>query len=86
MALSNSERQEKYRTRRLGPGGTYERINCLVGISTKRNVERLAFHLECTITELLEQLINEKTHEVLSKLDGENRDRFFLQDFSTGEA
>jgi hypothetical protein len=79
MALSNSERQRRYRRRRLGAGGKHERISCLVSISTKRNLERLAFHFGYTITGMIEQLINEKTEKVLSQLDENETQRFFEQ-------
>jgi hypothetical protein len=79
MALSNSERQRRYRNRRLGAGGKHERISCLVSISTKRNLERLAFHFESTITEMIERLINEKTQALLSQLDEQETQRFFEQ-------
>ncbi|TDY21986.1 hypothetical protein B0G81_2239 [Paraburkholderia sp. BL6665CI2N2] len=79
MALSNSERQRRYRKRRLGLGGKHERISCLVCISTKRNLERLACYFDCTITEMIERLINERTSDVLSKLDEESQDRFLAQ-------
>jgi hypothetical protein len=57
-----------------------------VAISSKRNVERLAFHFECTITEMIERLINEKTVDVLSKLDEEEQHRFFAQGALTEDA
>jgi hypothetical protein len=54
-------------------------ISCLVSISTKRNLERLAFHFGYTITGMIEQLINEKTEKVLSQLDENETQRFFEQ-------
>jgi hypothetical protein len=86
MALSNSERQRRYRKRRLGLGGKHERITCLVTISTKRSVERLAYHFGCTITDMIERLIKEKTANVLSELDAEGEYRFFAQGASTEDA
>jgi hypothetical protein len=86
MALSNSERQRRYRKRRLGAGGRHERISCLVCISTKRSVERLAFYFGCTITQMIEKLINDKTADVLSELDDEERERFFEQGALSEEA
>jgi hypothetical protein len=85
MALTNAERQRRYRKRRLGLGGKHERISCLVPISTKRSVERLAFHFECTITEMIERLINEKTADILSMLDEEGQYRFLAQGSLTEE-
>jgi hypothetical protein len=80
MALSNSERQRRYRNRHLGRGGKHERVSCLVFISTKRSIERLAFHFDCSITEMIEQLINEKTAEILSKLDEDGQCKFLIQE------
>jgi hypothetical protein len=80
MALSNAERQRRYRNRRLGWGGKYERLGCLVSIPTKRSVERLAFHYDCSIAAMLERLINEKAAAVLDKLDEEGQYRFLAQE------
>ena len=79
MALSNTERQRRFRTRRLGRGGIYERISCLVHISTKRSIERLACHFDCSITETIERLIIEKTASILAGLDEEGQERFYAQ-------
>lgn len=86
MALSNSERQSQYRKRRLGVGGKHERVYCLVSIATKRSLERLAFHFDCTITDTIEKLITDKTNEVLSALDEDEQQRFFSQGFVSNDA
>jgi hypothetical protein len=86
MALSNSERQRRYRNRHLGLGGRHERVSCLVFISTKRSIERLAFHFDCSITAMIEQLIKEKTAEILSKLDEDEQSRFLVQEALTEDA
>ena len=79
MALSNLERQRRYRKRHLGEGGRRERLSCLLMIPTKRNVERLAFFYQCTITDCVEKLINERTAELLNGLDEAGRQTFFSQ-------
>src|ERR1700756_5021783 len=68
MGLSNSEKQRRYRHRHLGPGGGSERLSVFVRISTKRNLERLASHYGNTITNTVENLINEKTVSILNGL------------------
>jgi hypothetical protein len=78
MPYSNSERQRRYRARHLGAGGRRERLQCLILISTKRNLERLAASLGCSITECVEKLINEKAQSVLEDLDDDAR-RVFLE-------
>jgi hypothetical protein len=72
--------------RRLGLGGKHERMNCVVHISTKRSIERLAFHFDCSITEMVERLITEKAAEVLSTLDDDEQDRFFTQEAITEDS
>ena len=79
MALSNLERQRRYRKRHLGEGGRRERLSCLLMIPTKRNIERLAFYYNCSITDCVEKLINERTIELLSGLDEAGRQAFFNQ-------
>lgn len=86
MALSNSERQRKYRERRLGVGGKHERISCLVSIATKRSLERLALHFDRTITSTIEMLITERTSEVLGQLDEDGQQRFLSQGFVSEDA
>jgi hypothetical protein len=71
MALSNSERQRRYRERWLGAQGKYERINCLVSISSKRNLNWLASHFDSTIAGIIEHLVNEKIKITLSQLGTE---------------
>jgi len=60
-------------------GGQRERLECLVLIATKRNAERLAAYFECSITDLVERLINERTELILSNLNNEERDAFLEQ-------
>jgi hypothetical protein len=86
MALSNSERQKRFRKRRLGLGGKHERISCLVSISTKRNIERLASHYGCTLTEMIGRLIDEKATEVLSDLTEEDQQKFLVHGLLTENA
>jgi len=80
MAISNSEKQRRYRERHLGPGGEYERLCVLVRISTKRNLERLASHYGYSITGIVEVLINERTGRVLDSLSEKE-----LRDFHNEE-
>jgi hypothetical protein len=79
MALSNSDRQQRFRESRLGLGGKYERLNCFVFTSTKQSLERLAFRFGCNITEMIERLINDKAAEVLDKLEGVDQHNFLAR-------
>src|SRR6201991_925696 len=80
MGLSNSEKQRRYRQRHLGPGGGSERLSVFVRISTKRNLERLASHYGNTITNTVENLINEKTLSILNGLNETEQHEFFSEE------
>ncbi|GAB2892133.1 hypothetical protein GCM10027093_29200 [Paraburkholderia jirisanensis] len=80
MGLSNSEKQRRYRQRHLGPGGGSERLSIFVRISTKRNLERLASHYGNTITNTVENLINEKTLSILNGLNESEQHEFYSEE------
>ena len=54
MALSQAEKQRRYRERHLGSDGEKHRIQCVVSIRTK--LKRLAHYYGCNLTALIEKL------------------------------
>jgi len=56
MALSQAEKQRRYRERHLGYDGEKQRIQCLVSLGTKLKLKRLAHYYGCTLTTLIEKL------------------------------
>lgn len=56
MAFSNAEIQRRYRERQKQDGGG-ERLNTVVGISAKRQLERLARHYGVTQRAMLERVL-----------------------------
>ena len=56
MALSQAEKQRRYRERHLGHNGEKQRIQCVVGLRTKLKLKRLAHYYGCSVTTLIENL------------------------------
>jgi len=55
-------------------------LSVFVRISTKRNLERLASHYGNTITNTVENLINEKTTSILNGLSETEQHEFFSEE------
>jgi hypothetical protein len=55
MALSQAEKQRRYRERHLGDGEK-QRIQCVVSLRTKLKLKRLAHYYGCSLTALIENL------------------------------
>lgn len=69
MAKTNAERQAAYRARHLASvDGALERLNIMVGVGSKRALERLAACHDVTLREALEnavQLAEERTLQAI---------------------
>ena len=76
MGKSNAERQAAYRERHLrDPEGGRERLNLLVSIPAKRQLERLAHCYGVTQGAMLERLLAEAERAMLDSLSpDEQRD------------
>lgn len=68
MASTAAERQRAYRQR--VKDGQGERINLIVGVSAKRQLERLARHHGVTQRQVLEQLLADAENSVVDGLSG----------------
>ncbi|WP_232243595.1 hypothetical protein [Paraburkholderia sp. SOS3] len=55
-------------------------MSVFVRISTKRNLERLASHYGNTITNTVENLINEKTTSILNALSETEQHEFYSEE------
>ncbi len=54
-----------------------EQLSVMVSIATKRNLERISSHYGCTMTGMIEILINERTSIVLSCLSEIEKHEFY---------
>ena len=69
MSKSNAERQAEYRRRHLrDPEGERERINALVSLQAKRQLERLASYYGVTKREVLERALADAERAALDAL------------------
>jgi hypothetical protein len=72
MGKSGARRQAEYRQRHLrDEAGALERINLFVSISTKRQLERLAYCYGVTKRAMLEKLLAEAERATLDALSPE---------------
>jgi hypothetical protein len=58
MALSNTEKQARYRERYLGVDGEKARVGLILNATTKAKIDRLARRNGYTIITLLEELVD----------------------------
>jgi predicted DNA-binding ribbon-helix-helix protein len=68
MALSNSEKQARYRERHLGVDGEKVRVGLILNATTRAKMDRLARHKGYTITALVEELVESAERRVTSRL------------------
>jgi len=81
MGMTAAERQRAYRRRHLVEGQG-ERLNLIVGVSVKRQLERLARHHRQTQRQVLERLLSAAETAVLNELDADG-ERAYLDDTVT---
>jgi hypothetical protein len=70
MALTNTEKQARYRERHLGVNGEKARVGLILDAGTRAQMSRLARHRGYTITALVEELVASAERRVTSKLSG----------------
>jgi hypothetical protein len=69
MALSNSEKQARYRQRHL-VHGEKARVGLILNAVTRAKMHRLARHKGYTITALVEELVESAERRVTTRLTG----------------
>jgi hypothetical protein len=68
MALSEAEKQRRYRERHLGVDGTKQRIQCYLSVHAKAQLDRLASYRGYTVTMIIEDLAAQAERAVLGRL------------------
>ena len=80
MSKSNAERQAEYRRRHLhDPEGGLERINALVSLQAKRQLERLASYYGVTKREVLERALAEAERAAVDALTADQQGAYYDQ-------
>ncbi len=78
MSKSNAERQAEYRRKHLhDPEGKLERINALVSLQAKRQLERLASYYGVTKREVLESLLAQAESTALDALPADQHGAYY---------
>jgi hypothetical protein len=77
MALTNAEKQARYRERHLGAEGEKARVQLFLNASTRAQLGRLARHKDYTVTALIEELVASAERRVTAKLSGRARKRYY---------
>jgi len=70
MALSNAEKQARYRERHLGRHGEKARVQLFLSIGARAQLGRLARRKGYTVTALIEELAASAERRVTSQLSG----------------
>jgi hypothetical protein len=70
MALTNTEKQARYRERHLGVDGEKVRVGLILDAGTRVQLGRLARHKHCTITALVEDLVESAERRATARLSG----------------
>ncbi len=78
MSKSNAERQAEYRRKHLHDlEGKLERINALVSLQAKRQLERLASYYGVTKREVLERALAEAERAALDELSADKHGAYY---------
>jgi hypothetical protein len=70
MALTNTEKQARYRERHLGVNGKKARVGLILDAGTRAQMSRLARHKGYTITSLVEELVESAERRATTRLSG----------------
>jgi hypothetical protein len=76
MALTNAEKQARYRERHLGVNGEKRRLTLFIDATTGAQLERLAHHKGYSVTALVEELAASAERRITSKLSGWDLKRY----------
>jgi hypothetical protein len=77
MALTNAQKQARYRERHLGVDGEKARVQFFLSANTKAQLGRLARRKDYTVTALVEELAESAERRVTARLSGRARKRYY---------
>jgi hypothetical protein len=70
MALTNAEKQARYRERHLGVNGEKRRLTLFIDATTGAQLDRLAYRKGYSVTAVVEELTASAERRITSKLSG----------------
>jgi hypothetical protein len=78
LALSNKERQARYRERHLKDvDGEKTRLSLFVSIHAHRKMERVARHKSYTVTQLIEEWAEQAENRIVAKMSPNAEKEYF---------
>jgi predicted DNA-binding ribbon-helix-helix protein len=78
MALTNAEKQARYRERHLSVDGEKKAVHLFLSAPTHAQLKRLARHKGCTITALVEDLAASAERRTLARLTPQAEKEYLL--------
>lgn len=73
---NNAKRQAEYRKRHIKEGSD-QRLNVILGLDTKRALERMAKHYGVTNKNVLERLLLEAQSRLIEDMEDEQQTRYY---------
>jgi hypothetical protein len=80
MALTNAEKQRRYRERHLGKDGEKVRLQACISLACDNQLKRLAIHYGCSVTKMIEVLVRQAEKETLAALSATEAEAYLETD------
>lgn len=77
MALTNAEKQARYRERHLGVDGTKVAVHLFLSAPAKKQLDRVARLYGYTVTKMIEELAGNAEQHIVDGLDPEARKKYY---------
>jgi hypothetical protein len=77
MAITNAEKQARYRERHLGADGEKARMQLVVSAPARAQLDRLARHYGYSVTKMIEELAANAERYIVERLDPEARKNYY---------
>jgi hypothetical protein len=77
MAMTNAEKQRAYRERHLGFDGEKSRMQLVLSVRSKFQLERVARHKGYSVTALVEELAAQAEHRIINRMTPKQHQDYF---------
>jgi hypothetical protein len=84
MPMTSAEKQRAYRERHLGFNGEKSRVQLVLSVHAKFQLERLARHKGYSVTTLVEELAAEVERRIIDRMTSTERRAYFEAGAVTG--
>jgi hypothetical protein len=85
MAMTNAEKQRAYRERHLGFHGEKSRVQLVLNIRARFQLERVARHKGYSVTALVEKLAEQVERQIIDQMTLKQRREYFEGGAVTGQ-